>query len=171
MIVGLKIAYVFFLHFLADWALQSKYMSRNKSIKGEVLLGHASIHFAVFAIGMLLFLPLKSALLFSLANALIHSVIDWYLWRAYKISVFFRRTILIPKEKWEEWNIVPKDLEFREFIRMLRSYDFNKQSTEEVEYLKKEFKYWDDFWFGFMLGLDQFLHAFTLALIIGTMLL
>lgn len=172
MMIGLKIAYVFFLHFLADWALQSKYMSRNKSIKANVLLGHTSIHFIVFTIGMLLLMPFKSALIFSLANAVIHAIIDWYLWRVYKVSVFLRRKFLIPEEKWAEWNIeAPKHLEFTQLLSMIRNYDFTKQSTAEIEYLKKEFKYWDDFWFGFMLGLDQFFHAFTLAIIIGVMLL
>ena len=39
--IGLKIAYAFVLHFVADWALQSKEMGRQKSNNFFVLLQHA----------------------------------------------------------------------------------------------------------------------------------
>lgn len=166
LVIGLKIAYVFILHFVADWALQSKEMSRQKSNKLLVLLQHAGVHLAVFFFGALLFMSPANALMFSAANAAVHALIDWYLWRFYKLSVFIRRDKLIPQEKYEEWGIAPEDLSYKEYIEMLKNKDFT-QDTEEMTYLKEEFKYWDDYWFGFMLGFDQLLHAITLAFIIA----
>lgn len=170
MIVGLKIAYIFLLHFVADWALQSKYMSREKSNKLSVLLQHIGVHFIVFFFGGLLLLSPMQALMFSLANAVVHGVVDWYLWRFYKISVYVRRTKLIPAEKYKEWGIEPRDLSYTEYMEMLKNQDFNEEN-EEIKYLKDQFKYWDDYWFGFMLGFDQLLHAATIAIIVALFIL
>lgn len=170
LVAGLKIAYVFFLHFMADWALQSKEMGRQKSNKFTVLLAHAGIHFLVFFFGGLLIFNPMNALLFSAANAAVHGLVDWYLWRFYKISVYFRRHKLIPAEKYEEWGITPKDMSYQEYKQAFKD-QANIPDTEEMDYLRNEFKFWDDYWFGFMLGFDQLLHAATLAMIIAAFIL
>jgi len=170
LVIGLKIAYVFVLHFVADWALQSKEMSRQKSNKLLVLLQHAGVHLVVFFFGALILLNPAQALMFSAANAAVHAIIDWYLWRIYKLSVFYRRHKLIPAEKYEEWGITPKELDYKEYVEMLKNKDFS-QDTDEMKYLKTEFKFWDDYWFGFMLGFDQLLHAMTIAIVIALFIL
>ena len=170
LVIGLKISYIFLLHFIADWALQPKEMSRQKSNKLKVLTQHVSIHFVVFLVGCTLIMPLTKAFIFSLANALLHGVVDWYLWRTYKLLVFFRRDKLIPEEKYKEWGFVPKVLTLKDYKRMLKSQDFNSNS-EEMKYLKTEFKFWDDYWFSFMLGLDQLLHAASLVVILALLIL
>ena len=168
--IGLKIAYVFLLHFIADWALQPKEMSRQKSNKFLVLLQHAGVHLVVFFFGALIILNPAQALMFSAANAAVHAIIDWYLWRVYKLSVFYRREKLIPAEKYIEWGITPKELDYDDYKEMLKNQDFTKD-TPEMKYLKEDFKFWDDYWFGFMLGFDQFLHAATLAMVIAMFIL
>lgn len=170
LIVGFKIAYVFLLHFIADWALQSKEMSRQKSNKLSVLLQHASVHLVVFFFGMLVILSPGQALIFSVANAAVHGLIDWYLWRLYKLSVFYRRDKLIPAEKYKEWRIEPRQLSLKDYKEMIKNQDFTKD-CDEMRYLKTEFKFWDDYWFGFMLGLDQLLHAVTIAITIALIVL
>jgi len=170
LIVGLKIGYIFILHFIADWALQSKEMSKEKSNKVLVLLQHAGIHLVVFFFGTLIILNPAQALMFSACNAAVHAIIDWYLWRTYKVSVFYRRHRLIPKEKYAEWNMTPKEMTLSDYKEMMKNQDLT-QDTEEMAYLKTEFKYWDDYWFGFMLGFDQLLHAITIAIMIAMFIL
>lgn len=171
MSIGLKLAWVFILHFIADWALQSKEMSRNKSLKVKVLLQHASIHLAVFSIGLLLIVPAQSALMFSLANAVVHAFVDWYLWRAYKISVILRKHLLIPKEKWDEWGMAPRKAKLQGFDSQVKELTSTDIGAKIMNYLMTEFKYWDDYFFGFMLGFDQMLHAVSLVLIFALLFL
>lgn len=109
------------------------------------------------------FTPWQS-LAVSTTNALIHGVIDWYIWRGYKLSVFYRRDKLIPKEKYDEWGYKPEDLTLADYKEMIKSKDFS-EDTEEMLYLKTEFKFWEDHWFGMTLGFDQLLHAITIAAI------
>lgn len=170
LIIGFKIAYAFMLHFVADWALQSKEMGREKSNKFSVLLQHAGVHLVVFFFGALIFLNPAQALMFSAANAAVHAIIDWYLWRLYKLSVYHRRDKLIPQEKYEEWGVTPKEMSYQEYIEMLKNKDFT-QVSEEMNWLKTEFKFWDDYWFGFTLGFDQMLHAIHISMFVALFLL
>jgi hypothetical protein len=174
LVIGLKIAYTFVLHFTADWALQSKEMSRNKSLKLKVLLQHASIHLAVFSIGLLLITTLKFALMFALANAVVHAFIDWYLWRAYKISVILRAHLLIPFEKWQEWGKPATQLlktPFQGYTAHIKDLMSTDIGDKIINYLMTEFKYWDDYLFGFMLGFDQMLHGVCIVIIFALMFL
>lgn len=155
---------LFIFHFIADWVLQSAEMGREKSNKFTVLLQHVGIQFATFFLcGLLLFTPSES-LAIATANALVHGVIDWYIWRLYKLSVFYRRKDIIPAEKYEEWGYSPEKLSLADYKQMIKSKDFSND-TEEMKYLKTEFKFWEDHWFGMTLGLDQMLHAITLSAI------
>ena len=170
LIVGLKIASVFVMHFIADWALQPRKMGKEKSTKFSVLLQHASVHLLVFFVGALIYLSPASALMFSAANAAVHSIIDWYLWRFYKLSVYYRRHSIIPKEKYDEWNIDVKDLPYNDYIDMLKNKDIMKDS-EDMKWLKTEFKFWEDYWFGFTVGFDQMLHATHISIFMAMFIL
>lgn len=173
LLIGLQIAYIFVLHFIADWALQGKEMSRNKSLKLSVLLQHASIHLGVFSIGLLVITSLKSALMFALANAAVHALVDWYLWRSYKVSVILRAHILIPAEKWKEWGVAKASriLPISGYRAAVKALTSSELGTKVMNHLMTEFKYWDDYLFGFMLGFDQMLHGVCLAIFFALFLL
>lgn len=76
------IALLLSLHFLADFVLQSREMGKKKSQEPVWLFSHLAIQCMVF----MLFVGWK----FAIANAAIHGVIDWYIWRFYKLSVAWR---------------------------------------------------------------------------------
>ena len=82
--------YMFFLHFIADFALQSREMGKNKSKKVEFLIKHCLIQGVVFFVGLL---PLYGTLAapFAIINMLIHGAIDWHIWRLYMVSVLYRQ--------------------------------------------------------------------------------
>jgi len=129
----------FLLHFIADWVLQSPKMGREKSSKFIVLCQHISIIFGVIFIGTLPFLDLRTAAIFSGLNALAHAVVDWNIWRFYRVTVYFRN-----KKMFKE-----------------------KGKRETVKYLQKNFKYWLDPVFGYFLGFDQLIHYVILYVIYG----
>ncbi len=128
------IAYLLFLHFIADFLLQSREMGKTKSGNIVVLFQHLAINWTV----IVLLLPLAGvsfqlAMAVSTLNAIVHGVIDWYIWRIYKLSVINRiRRAIKPQE-----------------FHMFRQ-------------LCLDFKYWDDHFFYVTIGADQLLHALTL---------
>ena len=80
----LTVAVALILHFIADFILQSNEMAIKKSQEPLVLLKHCGIHLGVFFFGFVLLHGLIGAFLIALANAALHAVIDWNVWRAYK---------------------------------------------------------------------------------------
>lgn len=80
----------FLLHYLADWILQSLEMGRQKSNKLSVLCQHISVIFLVIFVGTIPMLGVEQAAIFSGANAITHAIIDWNIWRVYKLTVKFR---------------------------------------------------------------------------------
>jgi hypothetical protein len=62
-------------HFVSDFLLQTRRMGKEKSENENVLFMHIAIVF-------LCFLPF--GWLLSLANAMVHMLIDRHIWRAYK---------------------------------------------------------------------------------------
>jgi hypothetical protein len=93
------IVYLLFAHFVADFVCQSREMGQKKSEYAGWLFKHLSHQVIVFTI-LLSFIvddPGK-VVLFALANAAIHGVIDWYIWRLYKYSVIVRK----PKELFDK---------------------------------------------------------------------
>lgn len=135
----------FLLHYLADWILQSCEMGRQKSNKFKVLCQHISIIFAVICVGTIPIIGFWNAVGLSLLNALTHAVIDWYIWRGYKATVWMRRKEFLPKGE-----------------GILKSED-------EMTWLKENFKYWEDPVFGHFLGADQLFHYIILYLIYGVL--
>lgn len=94
----MQIVVVFILHYLADWVLQSPQMGREKSSKLKVLAQHISIIFLVPALGMLFFLDPYLSFKLAAVNALTHAVIDWNIWRLYRVTVWLRNRDTPPEE-------------------------------------------------------------------------
>jgi hypothetical protein len=139
------LVWLFFLHFVADFLLQSRSMGKNKSVYPLVLFQHLGIQFSIVFFGLIPFVGLKKAFLLSLANAVVHGVIDWNIWRGYKYFV------------------------------MRRIYAAGPSSTENNPAhplcdAKGGWTYWEDHWFYATIGLDQFLHMTTLTVLAGLML-
>lgn len=80
----------FLFHFLADWVLQSPQMGREKSSKFKVLCQHIGIIYFVLCFGMVYFIGWKEATILASINALTHAVIDWNIWRLYRVTVWAR---------------------------------------------------------------------------------
>jgi len=120
-------------HFVADFILQSRKMGKEKSSKFTVLLHHLAIQ----AVGFL-WLGWKFALL----NAAIHGVVDWHIWRLYKLLVINRTK--------EADGAHPL---WDEYIRDNKTH-------------VKEWKFWDDHWFYTTIGFDQLLHIGTIVFLL-----
>jgi hypothetical protein len=92
------ISYLLFLHFVADFYLQDRETARKKSLELRWLAKHMAVLYTVFQLGTFLMLAARGALLphylatigFSTANAVVHGVIDWYIWHVYRVSVILR---------------------------------------------------------------------------------
>ena len=82
------VMWLFVLHFIADFPLQSREMGLNKSKYFNVLAKHIAIHAFVFWLGMipLIFIGLGAYQLFVMISVicLSHGIIDWNIWRGYK---------------------------------------------------------------------------------------
>lgn len=127
------IAYALFLHFVADFVLQSRDMGKRKSIEFKVLLDHCSIQWLTIFLGLSIVMPFYDAAAISILNALIHGVIDWNIWRIYK------------------WNAEQ---------RIVKSV--KPQDLHNLKDIRANFKYWEDHMFYCTIGADQLLHSLTL---------
>ena len=133
------------VHFVADFLLQSREMGKNKSTDFMVLLQHLGIQFVCFFIFPTPVVGIELALCFSLANAIVHGVIDWNIWRGYKLFV---------GSKLQE----QAKANLRETIGDM----YGPSHVEaEMQQLASEFKYWEDHWFYTTIGLDQLLHTLS----------
>lgn len=163
----LELIYLLFLHFVADFLLQSRKMGERKSTDKRWLLAHLSIQFLVFFVGVFALFIYNTfsfwqpgaaleyikfgtvlALLFSGANAIVHGIIDWNIWRLYKFFTY-RRLLHISRN--------PVSMTLRP----------GEENPVLLKILIKDFEYWKDHWFYATIGLDQFLHAATLLLLYG----
>ncbi len=99
--MGLLI-YLFVLHFIADFILQSREMGKKKSVEFSWLSAHLQIQAAIFLV-FLLPINLLFAAKFAFLNALIHGIIDWNIWKLYKVSVYLRDKRATP-ETWKYWE-------------------------------------------------------------------
>lgn len=100
------VTWILCLHYIADYLFQTPEMGRQKSEKLKVLFKHCLIHFGVFAVGML-DLGIGVALMFALITAILHGIIDWFLWRGYKQSVLLRNPgipLEVLKREWRYWE-------------------------------------------------------------------
>lgn len=132
------------IHFVADFLLQSREMGTKKSTEFKWLLKHLAIIFVMFFVCLLIPLGPEYAFKFALYNMLIHGVIDWHIWKLYKLSAHFR------------------------IKRMLNSamLPFYAKSGAAYDVAVKNWKYYEDHLFYSTIGFDQLLHALTIVFLL-----
>ena len=133
------------LHFVADFLLQSREMGKKKSSEWKWLGKHLAIQYIVFSIGLTATgYYHQNSFNFVLLNTLIHGVIDWNIWKLYKISAGYR----IKKE-------------------LLKAGGFFDKEKEKAAILEasKTWQYWEDHWFYATIGFDQLLHMSTIVVL------
>src|SRR5579872_3340422 len=141
------------LHFVADFILQSREMGQKKSSEISWLLKHLLIQFGVMFAGITPVLLLRyvdaaannaliaaypayvfviaaciSASMFSLINTLVHGLIDWNIWKAYKLYAY------------------------RKIKAEARRNQGCEPSEEAVAMYARDFQYWNDHWFYTTIG-------------------
>jgi len=82
------IALLLVIHFVADFLLQSREMGKKKSSDPHYLFQHLAIQYACFMVVLLPFA--EHPVYFALANAALHGIIDWNIWRLYKAAAYMR---------------------------------------------------------------------------------
>lgn len=135
------------VHFVADFLMQSRDMGKNKSIYVKVLFQHVSIQFIMFAICFAPFVGIQTALIFSLCNAAIHALIDWNVWKLYKLYAYKRI-----KDEASQFKISEQE----------------RQTW--IATSVKNWQFWEDHWFFTTIGFDQMLHMLTLVALISLLL-
>jgi len=151
------LAYLFVLHFIADFLCQSREMGQKKSSEWRWLASHLLIQFSFFLFGMgiwsfFMFVPAPAILVIPVLNTIVHGIIDWNIWRLYKLSAHRRisKTARIEALGEVDWNVP-----FHE--RFKKHYDLGV----------KNWQYYNDHWFYSTIGLDQLLHALTIIALVG----
>lgn len=80
-----------FSHILADAVFQDRETATKKSESFKVLLRHLFyVSFPVILISTIATGSIVSGIYFTLANAVIHGLIDWNIWKGYKYTVYRR---------------------------------------------------------------------------------
>lgn len=147
-----------FAHFVSDFIFQSREMGKQKSEKFTVLFDHLSIiTTGMLAAGILVFRDLQDAAIFAVVNSIVHGVIDWNIWKLYKIYAMGR----IKNDAQEIANAygLSGTGKTKEQVR--------QEKMDILMQARLEFKYWDDHWFYVTIGFDQFLHAATIVILYG----
>lgn len=94
------VLYVLFLHWVADFVCQSRYMAANKAKCNYTLLWHVGVYSGVMAVGLSIFAYITkeywSVFFFVAINAVLHYITDYFssrqttkAWRSNKIHRFF----------------------------------------------------------------------------------
>lgn len=149
------LAYMFVLHFIADFLLQSREMGKNKSSNYTYLFKHLAIIFGIIFVGLVPFLGLKLAFVISFYNAVIHGVIDKNIWNLYKAFVIWKMKRDSFKWTWMNGNLnIPHE----------------ERAAKKLEEIQSEFKFYEDHWFYATIGFDQLLHALTIIALAGLLL-
>lgn len=131
-------------HFIADFLLQSRDMGKKKSYDFLVLIQHVSIQFWVMYLGLIAMVGNSTAFKIAVCNMIVHGIIDWYIWRGYKIYAGYRIK-----------HGIDKHLQL----------NFEASGAPESGWL-----YWEDHWFYTTIGFDQMLHSLTLVVLAGIFL-
>jgi hypothetical protein len=111
----MELIYILLLHLVADFWLQDRETAKKKSHKLSFLAKHIAMNYTVFCIGMSLFLITRNdpltiypkLFIFCFLNALSHGIIDWHIWKIYRIWTVFRNpevTIETLKKNWQYWE-------------------------------------------------------------------
>jgi len=80
----MKICYIFLLHFIGDFLLQSRKMANRKSERPEYLIAHIAIVFAVMLLGGWVILPFQDSFALAAVAVFIHGLIDFFVWAGYR---------------------------------------------------------------------------------------
>lgn len=155
------LAYMMLIHFVADFLLQSREMGKNKSIYFKVLLQHVGIQFGMFALFLSPFLGIKLAIAFAALNGLVHGVIDWYIWKGYKLYAFKTIVKEIRQEIVEKFGD-PSWVDDKSLVEVIAPERFKEKVAG--------WKFWEDHWFFATIGLDQLLHTLTIILVYSILL-
>lgn len=134
------IAYMFVLHFIADFVFQSREMGQKKSSEFKWLAFHLAIQTAFFVAGLSIVIAPLIALKIALLNSLVHGVIDWHIWRGYKF--------LVAKRLYDVGN-----------------GKLGHSLVSDPGYLGEgggQWRYWEDHMFYTTIGFDQLLHGLTI---------
>lgn len=76
------------IHVVFDFVLQSRNTAKNKSSSFSYLAGHLFIIlFGLLLYGVLCGYTKEQGLYFAILNTIAHGLIDWNIWRLYKLSV------------------------------------------------------------------------------------
>lgn len=103
------LVYLMFLHFVADFILQSREMGQKKSTEWEWMKKHIFWIKLVFFVGLFPVVGFYKAATFALANGLIHLCIDSCIWKVYAWTVWEReRKTGVKREdlkkRWKYWE-------------------------------------------------------------------
>ena len=117
----MKLILLFIAHFIADFILQSREMGQKKSQYFKWLIGHLFIQYFVMLVFVLGITSgdWKTATLFSLSNTIIHGIIDWYIWKFYKlhaIRIIKRDRIKVKEFKYWEDHIFYTTIGFDQLL-------------------------------------------------------
>jgi hypothetical protein len=142
------LALMFLLHFVADFILQSREMGKKKSVEFRWLLTHLEIQTIVFVIGLSYPLGIMLACKVAVCNSLIHGLIDWNIWKLYKLSA---------------WRRIQNKLE----VEAMHMDEAGSAMTFEIKQQREKeeiatWQYWEDHLFYTIIGFDQLLHGLTL---------
>ena len=78
---SIVLPWLFILHFIADFLLQSRQIATKKSENFRYLSEHCLILLFTFVLGIGW---ISNGVLLSLTNMIVHGIIDWNIWRVYK---------------------------------------------------------------------------------------
>ena len=97
---------LFLCHFVADFLMQPRWMAELKSSRFAVLSLHCIAQWALPLFVLMPFYP-EVAMYVTATNAIIHGVIDWNIWKLYKLSVKWRSDepdMEKLKANWKYWE-------------------------------------------------------------------
>jgi hypothetical protein len=87
---------ILFVHWIADFVLQSDWQAKNKSKNNAALIAHVSSYTIALLVYGLLFLPVELAYPWALINGFLHLCVDYvtgrintYLWSKGRVHDFF----------------------------------------------------------------------------------
>ena len=127
-------------------------MGKKKSSELKWLGKHLAIQYIIFAIGLTAMgYYHQNGFLFVLLNTLIHGVIDWNIWKLYKLSA---------------WRRIQDKLA----IEAMRMDEAGSAMTYEIAQQREKeeiaaWQYWEDHWFYATIGFDQLLHMSTIVVL------
>jgi hypothetical protein len=160
-------------HLLSDSFLQSREEARGKSESKTLLYKHVRKNFYVTTAALLLVqiiaegLPLGllsvlsytlSSFVWSFYNSIVHAVIDWNIWRAYKR--YATKKIMTRATEIENKPSPLLDIARQDPVGW-------RKACEDTA--REEFQLINDPWFFHTIMIDQFLHYATIAAIVFTM--